>query len=297
MDISQFAYFAVAAKHEHFGRAADELGIAQPTLSRTITALEKHYGMPLFDRIGRTVQLNANGRILLGHAERALRALRDAEGELLARGAAQAATISLGFIGTLAIRVIPTLVQRFRQTATAADFRLLQSAPLQLFDRLRDGSIDCCFTFTIPDDPDIAWHPLWDEELFVHVPAGHRLARATSIALAEIAVEPFVGFERGTGMRAITDAFCAKAGFVPQTIFEGQTSVMLRGMIAAGMGVTLAPSMDGTRRDDVVQIRVRRPRCTHPIGISWMRDRYASPLVREFRGACIGGAAQAARRA
>ena len=296
MDISQIVYFRAAARHGHFGRAADELGIAQPTLSRTIRALETHYGTTLFDRVGRTVRLNESGRILLSHAERALQALDDAENELRARNVAESRTISVGFIGTLAIRVVPTLVQSFRANAPEADFRLFQSSPKHLFERLRDGSIDCCFTFSVPTDAEIAWQPLWEQELFVHVPAHHRLAGKAKIDLAEIASEPFVGFERGTGMRAITDRLCAEAGFTPRMIFEGQTSVMLRGLIAAGMGGTLAPDMDGPRQDDVVLVAVRKPRCRQPIGISWLRERYASPLALRFREhTCSTGSVPATR--
>jgi DNA-binding transcriptional LysR family regulator len=87
MGADQLRYFMVAARFEHFGRAADELGISQPALSRSISRLEEECGGELFQRAGRGICLNDNGRLLLRRVERMLAELEDARRKLRERGA------------------------------------------------------------------------------------------------------------------------------------------------------------------------------------------------------------------
>lgn len=100
--------------------------------------------------------------------------------------------------------------------------------------------MDLCLVAPLPDDPAFTARPLDEQRLHLVVPADHRLAGRRRIRLAEVAEEPFVGLERGYGLRAITDGFCAQAGFVPRLAFEEETET-LRGLVAAGLGVALLP--------------------------------------------------------
>src|SRR5665213_2936159 len=89
MDLEQLRQFQAVARLNHMGRAAEELDVSQPALSQTIKRLEERYGVSLFDRVGRTVQLNGTGRVLLAHVDRALAELDDgakAMHDLSARG-------------------------------------------------------------------------------------------------------------------------------------------------------------------------------------------------------------------
>src|SRR5271154_6197916 len=109
----QIRYFAAAARHEHLGRAADELDLSQPALSRSIQKLEEELGVQLFDRTGRGVHLNAAGKILLRRVERASAEFDDAIRELAENSNAKRKTISLGYLSTFSVRLIPELVKTF----------------------------------------------------------------------------------------------------------------------------------------------------------------------------------------
>ena len=280
--MAQFTYFRAAARHGHLGRAAEELGIAQPTLSRSIKQLERRYGVLLFDRIGRTVRLNANGRTLLPLVEHALQTLDDVDRAMQDLSATAGRRISLGFIGTLGTRGVPALMDGFRSLEPAVDFRLTQAPPPLLFDLLRKGELDFCLGFAGEQQPDIAAEALWNEELFLHVPPNHRFAGRQDLDLAEAANEQFVCLKQGAGLRAINEELCAEAGFVPSIAFEGQTLVMLRGLVSVGFGVMLAPDTEGPADHDVARIRVRKPNCVRPIVLSRLRKRYLSQIALRF---------------
>ena len=82
MDPRQLHYFRVTARREHMRRAANELGISESTLSRSIARFEEHYGKQLFDRVSHGVRLNGYGRLVLARVERALAELENAEREV-----------------------------------------------------------------------------------------------------------------------------------------------------------------------------------------------------------------------
>src|SRR5579863_8360952 len=103
----QLRYFAAAARHEHLGRAADELDLSQPALSRSILKLEEELGVQLFDRAGRGMRLNAAGKILLHRVDRACAECDDARRELQEQKSQVRKTISIGYFATFGVRLIP----------------------------------------------------------------------------------------------------------------------------------------------------------------------------------------------
>jgi DNA-binding transcriptional LysR family regulator len=290
VDRTQLRYFREAARCEHISKAAEHLGISQPTLSRSIAQLESQYGAPLFDRHGRTVRLNALGQALLHHVERALRALEDADRELADLTQQSRRTVALGFFGTLGIRVVPELLQRFQRASPNVEFSLYQGAQPALLDELRAGRLDICLCSVGDEQPDIIWEYLWSEPLFVHVPKRHPLATRNAVELAELVNEPIISLKPGSGLRRITDALYAKAGFSPRIVFEGEEVVTLRGLIGVGLGVLLAPRFEGPASDGVVSVPVSSPGCERPVGMAWLRGRYLSTTASEFRRFIIADA-------
>jgi DNA-binding transcriptional LysR family regulator len=285
MDWSLFVHFRTVARLNHLGRAAEELGITQPTLSRTIRALEARYELPLFDRHGRTVRLNDNGRVLLEHVERALQGLEDADRAMRDRAATSAGGVAVGFIGTLGSRTIPAIARSFSATHPAVVLRLFQGAQPDLLERLSDGRLDIAFTSAGEGDAVFAWQHLWDEELFVHVYPAHRFAARADVQLEELRDEPLVALRSGTALRAITDTLLVDACVEPRVVCEGQNIVTVRGLVAAGLGIMLGPMLEDVPADRVVSVRVAKTRCVRPVGLSWLKGRYLSTAAQRFREA------------
>lgn len=282
MDVERFLQFRAAARLNHLGRAAEELQVSQPALSQTVKRLETHYGLPLFDRVGRTLRLNNNGEVLLAHVERALLALDDAERAMRDLRRDAQPSIALGYFGGRDPKALPFLMREFQRDGAAVDFAVVRGTSGQLFAGLRDGSIDFAFTALMSDDDAIVGQPLWYENLYLHVAANHRLAARGVIDLAEVANEPMLALRQGTDQRTITDGLFAAAGFVPHIVFEGQNNVTLHGLVAANLGVALAPAL-AANESDVVALVVRSPVCVRTICLSWVRGRYFSPEASAFR--------------
>jgi DNA-binding transcriptional LysR family regulator len=278
----RLTHFAAVARHEHVTRAAQELGVPQPTLSRSIARLEQDLGVPLFARRGRALVLTTAGRTFHAAAERALADLARAAESVQADADPAAGKVAFGFLHTMGSETVPELIRAFRVDHPKVRFSLVQNYGEAMLERLRAGELDLCLTSPVPDAPDLVARRLDEQRLRLVVPEDHRLAARKRVRLAEAADETFVTLEPGYGLRRITDDLCAAAGFTPRVAFEGEEAETLRGLVAAGLGVALLPP-PAVARPGVVELTVTAPRAVREIGVAWLDGHPDTPPVAAFK--------------
>jgi DNA-binding transcriptional LysR family regulator len=282
MDLLQLHYFRTVARLEHVTRAAEELRVAQPALSKTITRLEAELGVPLFDRQGRRVSLNTCGQAFLRHVERVFMAMEDGRQELadlvgFARGTVTVAATTL--------RLLPDLLGAFRDRHPGVNFQLSQASTAEMQAGLVSGEIDLCLASAPIAGPAIHSVVLFTEEILLAVPPRHHLAGRGCIPLVEVAAEPFISAKRGYWSRDLTDDACRQAGFLPDIICEGDEPGALRSLVAAGLGVAFLP-MSAQRAGawpEVAWLHITEPVCQRTVSLVWREDRYMSAAVRRFQ--------------
>ncbi|CAM5689159.1 Transcriptional regulator OS=Streptomyces antimycoticus OX=68175 GN=SSPO_058570 PE=3 SV=1 [Streptomyces antimycoticus] len=182
---------------------------------------------------------------------------------------------------------MPGLIRSFRWTVPGARFRLVQNHGEAMIERMRAGGLDLCLTSPVPDAPDLVARRLDEQRLRLVVPDDHRLAGRRRVRLAEAASELFVTLEPGYGLRRITDALCAEAGFTPRIAFEGEEAETLRGLVAAGLGVALLPP-PAVPRPGVAELTVTAPRAVREIGLAWLDGHPDTPPVAVFKKGLLG---------
>lgn len=282
MDLLALRHFRTVARHEHVSRAAAELRVAQPSVSRSVTRLERELGVPLFDREGRSVRLNRFGAMFLRRVERALDELDGARREL-----ADAAGLAHGAV-TVAAETMLTLtgvLARFRDEHPGVDVRLAQAPAPAMAALLRTGAVDLCVASQALVDPAFVSDELGTEEVLLAVPPGHPLAAREAVAVAELAGIPFVTTWPGHWQRELTDRLFARAGIVPEIVCESDEPSATQVLIGAGVGVGLVPSMSRRTVPDapVVWLRVTDPGCTRTLRFVRRRDAYRSLAARRFQ--------------
>ncbi|MEC4015914.1 LysR family transcriptional regulator [Streptomyces sp. H27-D2] len=278
----RLAQFAAVARHEHVTRAAHQLGVPQSTLSRSMARLEHDLGVALFARHGRTVSLTPAGRAFLSSVERALTGVEQAAESVRADADPGGGKVAFGFLHTLGSETVPGLIRAFRADHPRIRFQLVQNYGEAMIERLRAGDLDLCLTSPVPDAPDLVARRLDEQRLRLVVPDDHRLASRKRVRLAEASGELFVTLEPGYGLRRITDAVCAEAGFKPRVAFEGEEAETLRGLVAAGLGVALLPP-PAVPRPGVVELTVTAPRAVREIGVAWLDGHPDTPPVAAFK--------------
>ncbi|WP_332650277.1 LysR family transcriptional regulator [Lysinibacillus sp. 54212] len=284
MEIQQLEYFKVVAQLQHMTRAAEKLSISQPALSKSISNIEQELGVPLFDRQGRSIALNRYGKLFLESVDVILAEfykMKQEFGDIIKPGHGE---VSLGFIHTLGMEVVPELMAIVPKKYPHMEFSLTQATSLNLLKRLEEGAIDLCLSQEFESRLiEINWIELWTEELFVIVPKKHRFANRETIALKEIKDEPFISIKRGNALRQIVDELFKKVGVTTNTKFSGEEMHTVAGFVAAGLGVSLIPNIKGLDHFNIKKIRVSSPDCYRKIGVAWAAERYLSPAVNEFK--------------
>jgi DNA-binding transcriptional LysR family regulator len=274
MDLLQLRYFQAVARHQHVSRAATELRVAQPALSRAIGRLEAELGVPLFDRRGRRVRLNRFGAIFLVRADRALDELDQGQHELR-----DAAGLAQGTVAVAAetLRTLSGLVAGFLTGHPGVRFRLFQSPAPAMAARLQAGEVDLCLASQPLPGPALASAELLSEEVLLAVPPSHRLAGQTRAAVGDLAGEPFVTTRPGYWQRALTDRLFTDAVIV----CEGDEPYAIRGLISAGVGIGLMPAMARRLAPDppVGWLHLDVP-CRRTLSLVWRADAYQPAAAR-----------------
>ncbi|TDF95859.1 LysR family transcriptional regulator [Paenibacillus piri] len=286
MELRQLQYFVKVAKKQHVTQAAEELHVAQSAVSRQIHQLEEELGVSLFVQKGRNLQLTSVGKLFLSRMETILLDLERAVTEVREFLDPEAGEIRIGFPHSLGIYLLPTVVASFRKSHPNVKFRLRQGTYNSLIRDVMKGEIDLAFISPFPDNHDhVSGHLLLQEELYAIVPQGHELAEQGTIRLEQLKDDSFVMFSEEYSLRSIVLEACDKAGFVPQIGFEGEETDTIRGLVAAGMGVSLLPEMALTEISQLqpAKVRVTDPKVTRSIGLIQRAGDRLPPVAERFQ--------------
>ena len=289
MEMHQLAYFESVSRHLHFTRAAEELNVAQPSVSQQIRKLETELGAPLFHRMKRHVALTEAGKTFLPHARAVLQRVDEARLEVQELSGLRRGTLAVGAPPSVGTHLLPRALAAFssRHPGIALAFR--EAGSRTLLGLLEQGELDMAVVIQPIRHPALETRPLLEEELLLAVPRRHPLASGQRrVRLAQLREEPFVLLREGAyDLRDQTLAACRRSGFDPVVALDGgEMDSMLR-FVAAGIGVALLPEMvlaDIERPDGPVSVRRLQPKLTRSLVLARRRDRYFSAAAREFTG-------------
>lgn len=279
MDLHALSQFKKIAELQHITRAAEELHVAQPSLSRTIARLEQELGVPLFERSGKNIILNDYGKIVLKHTDRIFQEIKDIERELEEASDEKSQTVSLSLYS--ASKLLPGLVMAFKKAHPAVRLQIIQE------NLHKDPSKECDLTLYSSMQPSDSEYSvtLFAEDIFLALPESNPLAHRSSLQLSEVAHEEFICLQRGKSLRTITDTYCRIAGFEPSVVLESDSPETVRELIRAGIGISFIPSItwQGMETENLVLIPIESPQCKRYINLSWRSRGYFSPAAGLFR--------------
>lgn len=282
MEFLQLKYFQTVARLEHMTKAAKQLQIAQPSLSKTISRLEEDLGVELFDREHRKISLNAAGKIFLNRVDRAFAELNEGQRELNQFIDQDQRSITLA---VTIPRVLPALLGSFLSKYPDVRFQQFLKSISSMKKMLLEGEVDYCISSIPIEGEDIRWEPLITEEIFLIVPPNHRLAGRESVRLEEVKEEAFISMNTGYGFRNLTDQFCREAGFVQNIAFEGDEPTVISDLVRQGLGVAFVSELSWVPKSGEFphKLRIVEPACQRTIGLAWSEMRYFTPIAKQFR--------------
>lgn len=284
MELRHLRYFVAVAEELHFSRAAERLHIAQPPLSQQIQQLEQELGVELFHRrTKRQVQLTDAGRVLLQESYRILAQLEQAIRNTQRTGKGEMGQLVVGFTSSVAYSVLPTILQKFRESFSEVELVLQELTTTQQEQALSDRRIQVGFGHP-PFDDRLSRECVLQESLVLALPEAHPLAMQTEVSVRSLAHESFILFPRhlGLGFYDLIVNFCQQADFIPRVTQEAIQMQTIIGLISAGMGISLVPSsLQNLRRAGVVYRKLKESTPKVETSVVWRRED-ASSVLREF---------------
>lgn len=301
MNLEQLRSFVEVARLGHFTRASEHLHLAQPSLSRQISTLEREVGVELFHRARGHISLTAAGEAMLPRAQRMLaeaEAIREEMGELagLRRG-----RVRLGAPPTLCTSLVAEALTTFHSAHPGVDLHLIESGSRHLVEQLGVGAVDIAL-ITESDGPppsgfSLTRMPLLTEELVV-VSAASRppIAVTPSIGLDHLATLPLIALDDTYELRAATDAAFRAAGLTPNHVLEGAEMDALLRFVERGVGVAVVPAMVLLDQPALRSVRLTHPTMTRVVSLAHRADVRPATAVAAMRDVIVATAAEVARR-
>lgn len=294
MNLLYLSYFLEIAKKEHLTKAAEELHITQPALSRALANLEQELGVKLFERDRKKLRLNENGRILQKSAERIFAELEDLRQQL---SDTQDTVSGRLCIGSSFPEREPDLIQEcileFMQRYPDVAIDYVQTSPLQLLRALDERRIDMAISSLPIFSEDVEWHEVFTEKLGVLMAADHPLAGEKEIHVAQLRNERFFCNNANSDNQDLTMEFCHRAGFEPEIFFQGFFPQLIGKAISEGKGVSFivkrrydydqATSVRYPWHANLVFRPVAEDYCRRYCGIAYIKQNYHSKAMRLFR--------------
>jgi LysR family hydrogen peroxide-inducible transcriptional activator len=280
MELHQLRYFRAVARTGNFTRAAASEHVTQPSLSQQILKLEDELGAKLFERFPRNAKLTQFGTAFLPKAEAILRQIGEARTEIQEMAGAEKGKIVVGAIPTIAPYFLPALLTSFARQHPTVQVSVFEEITPILLERLHDGRIDMALLALPVRGEELVCEELFQESLYVVLPAKHRLAKRGRIRLREIKNEPFLLLREGHCFRENAISACQRSNLDPSIVFEsGQFSGILA-MVSAGMGVSIAPAMAVEKRKGCKFIRVDDDHACRKVGLVQRRNHFSTRSQR-----------------
>lgn len=275
MKLEQLRAFESVARLAHFTRAADELFLTQPSLSRQIQALEADLGATLFQRDRTGVVITTAGEALLPIARRMLADADSARHAMDELAGLRRGRVRLGATPTLCVSVVAEVIAEFHREHPGVDLQITEAGSHALVDALVEGSLDLALTITRPnvrDDSAVERVALFREELMVASAADSALRAHADVparlTVAELAALPQVAFNRSYDLRLATDAAFEAAGLTPSIAVEGAEMDAVLRFVARGIGVAVVPAAVLLHRPELLGTELTSPSMTRTVNLS-----------------------------
>jgi len=273
MDAKHLAFFKRTAELENMTKAADELMLSQPYLSRVIAELEKELGVELFDRVGRGIMLNAFGRVFYRRVINIFNEVEDAKREIQDIQNNQQTLLT---IVTNVSLYMPGLLKTLAQSHLGLKTRQLSAKKHNMLKMLQNGEADfaiCCPP--LEENDELISVPLRFEPGVIIYPEGHWLSNYSEISFQQITDETFISVVKGYGTREPLDSFFHELGLTSKISLETNDTSSVFRYVSNGLGIALMPLsqvlLEPIFKDHYT---ILSNRAGADIALTWRRNKY-----------------------
>jgi DNA-binding transcriptional LysR family regulator len=241
MDLRQLEILQAIAETGSFTACGRKLHVSQSAISRQIALLEEELGEPLFLRVGRQVRMTPAAEALVQLGQRVFQDVRETLANVTDRTRELRGTLRLSGGMTVCLYIFPTLVKQLRRDHPKLDVRMMVAMAGRSVEEIRAGHVDAGLLTLPVEEADLVTLPVLREELLFVTMPGHPLAKRKRITAQDVASEPFVLFEAGSGTRRVIDRFFLSENIEPNVVMETENVEIIKAMVKTGLGIGIVP--------------------------------------------------------
>lgn len=243
LNLNQLRAFYFAANCRSISRAAEKLFISQPAVSMQIRALEDRYGIRLFIRRKKRLELTESGEKLFEVADKIFRMAREAEELLLQESDFVTHVLKIGSTKTLVRYFLARYISRFRETFPKIQIQIDEGSSVRMVQSVLDNRNDLAITGRVPYDSKLKVIPFIQDAMVLLAAPGHPLCRKRVISIEDLRGENFILREEGSGVRRVIEKMFKERGIVPSALIETGNVDFIKELVKMGKGITLLARM------------------------------------------------------
>ncbi len=283
MDTQLLRAFVEVADGASFTQAAASLHLSQPAISKRITALEQQIGHPLFDRVGRRVNLTDAGRTLLPYAKKALQDIEDARRALSSLHEDVGGRLSIGTSHHIGLHRLPPVLRSYTQQFPNVDLDIHFMDSEVACEAVLGGKLELGIV-TLPTQPlpQLEQRLIWPDPMSVIVAPTHPLAGRSNLRLRDLAEHPAVLPDAATYTHRIVTAELQRQGIAPRVRLATNYLETLKMLAGIGLGWSVLP--DSMVDDSLCRLSVRGLHLYRELGLVWHQRRTLSGAASALIG-------------
>ena len=285
MDLGQLEAYLRVAERRNFSRAAEDLGLTQPSVTARIQTLERDLGESLFERNGRGVRLTEVGESFLPHAQRVLKALHDGQDAVLSMRKLELGTLRLGAAPTISTYVLPELLKEFSSRYPSLEISVRTEYSQQIVQMVLADEVQMGLERGTTH-PEVETIPLYGDEVVLVASAKDEFATRGSVSLEDVAKRRLIMFNRGSSSYTLVDSALREAGLPVSPAMELDNMEATKKMVQVGLGIAMLPRVAVAQeiaRGELSEIKVKQltmPR--REVALIYRRGRPLSRAARAF---------------
>src|SRR3954466_15081181 len=298
MELRHLRTIAAVARHGSFSKAADELYLAQSAVSQQVRRFEEELGVEVFRRNSRSVELTAEGEVVLEYAHRVLREVDGLHSELgeltgLVRG-----EVRIGGMYPTGPYDLAEILAEFRTRHPGVAINMVEDTQEDVLKRLRTDELDCAFTAVEPDTlgDEYAATLIWEEEFVVALPVDPPLADGGHVTFDQLAGQDLIAYRENSALRRRLERTMADRGLAPRNAFICTEMAAVRALVSKGLGLAVIPRSVAEQEGPPIALRPIGPeRFTWPVALVWRAARRQPAAAKAFLAVALERAEQASR--
>ncbi len=279
--------FYTVAKQLSFTKAAELLFMTQPAVTFQVKQLEEHFNTRLFERSHSKITLTHAGEIAFDYAERILALSSEMDIRLGELTDQISGALLIGASTTIAEYMLPRMLGEFKARYPQVQARLTVANSETIESKIVDHTLDVGLIEAPSQHPNLITEVCCNDELVVICNPQHRLAKLTAVTSSQLAEEPYVSREGGSGTRQVIDSYFRQAGITPEDlniVMELGSREAIKGAVEAGLGIAIVSRstiIKELKLEDLVAVRIEPP-LIRPLTLVYAREKFRSRLLQAF---------------